>query len=187
MDSSNVDLVAHSQSGNSGPYGDPPESPWYLAYTKPRQEHYACERLQEQGYRTFLPTMTRWTRKRDEWRTTSFVMFPRYLMVRPGDPQQAISPISSTPGVSTLVRFGSTLATLSGARFKALQLLTEQVAKSQPEQPFEAGSHVVFSSGPLKGAAGIVSDVARERVTVMLTLLGQPQKFTESRSNLAVC
>ncbi|MGA8515307.1 MAG: transcription termination/antitermination NusG family protein, partial [Burkholderiaceae bacterium] len=37
------------------PADAPPESPWFLVYTKPRQELVAQLNLQQQAYQTYLP------------------------------------------------------------------------------------------------------------------------------------
>ena len=34
-------------------------------------------------------------------------LFPRYLFVAPGRPEQSIAPLDSTPGVQKMVRFGA--------------------------------------------------------------------------------
>ena len=39
--------------------------------------------------------------------------------------------------------------------------------------PFQSGDSVEIAAGPLKGMSGIVSAVAEERVTIMLSLLGR--------------
>lgn len=163
------------------------EPPWYLAYTKPRQEAFALQKLQEQGYQAYLATLTRWARKRDGWHTTETAMFPRYLFVRPGRAQQGVSPIASTPGVSNLVRFGHILALLSADRLVALQAVTASMASDVPDHPFDVGAKVAFTAGPLKGANGIVSSVARERVSVLMTLLGQQHTVSVPAAALAMC
>jgi transcriptional antiterminator RfaH len=112
-------------------------------------------------------------------------MFPRYCFVRPGHEGQAIGPIRSTPGVTTLVRFGTIIASLRVDKLDALRQLLDEQAAALPGQPFEPGSNVVFHSGPLKGASGIVSHIADERVTVLMSLLGRDQRVTTTVASLA--
>ena len=160
--------------------------PWYLCLTKPRQEIQATQHLEEQGYAVFLPQMSVWTRKRGGWCRKSTIMFPRYVFVRPSRAGQAIGAVRSTPGVTTLVRFGPVLACLRADRLDALRALVATHSAMLPDQPFQAGSAVIFNAGPLKGAAGIVSGVAAERVQVMMSLLGQDQTVLVSVHDL-VC
>ena len=163
-------------SRNTCPAAHAPDAqamPWYVCLTKPRQEAYAVVKLQEQGYEVYLPLLVSWARRAGAWLPKQSVMFPRYGFVRPAHRDQAIGPVRSTPGVTTLVRFGHILACLSAERVEALRSVVASRAAAMPEQPFEPGKHVVFSSGALKGLTGIVSSVASERVLVLMSLLGR--------------
>jgi transcriptional antiterminator RfaH len=162
-----------------------PPQPWYVCLTKPRQEQYAASKLQEQGFEVYLPLLTSWAKLGGDWRKKYAVMFPRYAFVRPGNQGQAIGPARSTPGVNTLVRFGHVLACLREDRLSGLRALVAAQSAQLPEQPFQAGTAVIFAAGPLKGASGIVSGVASERVQVLMTLLGQEQVVRVSARDLA--
>jgi transcriptional antiterminator RfaH len=141
--------------------------------SKPRQEAYARTKLLEQGFEVYLPQLERWARRGGDWQRSTAVMFPRYVFFRAARPGQSPSPAASTPGVSNLVRFGQVLATMPGGTMLALQQLVAQQAAGLSAQPLQPGAAVVFCEGPLKGAQGIVSEVASERVRVMLSLLGR--------------
>lgn len=163
-----------------------PGSPWYVCLTKPRQEAYAALKLQEQGYELYLPLLESWARRAGRWTKKQSIMFPRYAFVRPSRPTQGVWPVRSTPGVSTLVKFGPVLACLSPDKVAALQALLAAQAATRPGQPLQTGQAVVFASGPLKGMNGIISNVAAERVTVLMTLLGQDQSVTAPADDLAL-
>ena len=149
--------------------------PWYVCMTKPRQEHVARRNLQDQGYEVFLPELRTWKQRAGAWQATDEVMFPRYAFVRPGRAGQAISPVRSTPGVSSLVRFGTVLGVMADDRLQALRHLVQLRASASPAQPFADGDAVVFARGPLQGVRALVSSVAAERVMVLMTLLGREQ------------
>ena len=159
--------------------------PWYVCLTKPRREAYAVLKLREQGYETYVPMLASWTRRDSQWCNKQSVMFPRYVFVRPDRPGQGVGPVRSTPGVSTLVKFGPVLACLPPEKLAALQALLAARAAALPRQPLQAGQEVVFANGPLKGLGGIVSSVAAERVTVLMTLLGQDQAVVALANDLA--
>ncbi len=163
-----------------------PRRDWYVFLSKPRQEAYASSKLLEQGYEVFVPTLRSWQRNAAGWTNKDMAMFPRYGFVRPQLPSQAIGRVRSTPGISTLVSFGHVLACMPADRLDALRALVAAHAAALPQQPFSAGSAVVFCAGPLKGATGIVSTVAAERVQVLMTLLGQQQKILVPKRDLAL-
>jgi transcription antitermination factor NusG len=54
------------------------------------------------------------------------------------------------------------------------------------EMPFQVDDAVLVTDGPLKGVSGIVSAVARERVVVMLTLLGREKPISIPLNQLAL-
>jgi transcriptional antiterminator RfaH len=159
---------------------------WYVCHTKPRQEALASQHLLAQGYETYLPELSRWVRHARGWQRSASALFPRYLFVRPAGPGQSISPVRSTAGVSRLVSFGQQLAQLPDQHLHALRQVVADAAAALPEQPFQAGMAVAFVSGPLKGLQGLVSNVADERVVVLLTLLGQQQRVATTPADLAL-
>ncbi len=170
-----------SQAERAAMQTPPPEAarPWYVCQTKPRLEIKAVTKLQEQGYEVYLPMLTHWERKKGAWRKTEQVMFPRYGFVRCGQRDQSLAPIRSTPGVTGLVRFGGDPATLNDETLATIRALAEQSEREQGVEagPFAAGMPVAVAYGPLKGLTGMVSDVADERVAVLLTLLGREKRI----------
>ncbi|MBE2260639.1 MAG: hypothetical protein IAE88_17400, partial [Rhodobacteraceae bacterium] len=92
------------------------------------------------------------------------------------------------PGVSGLVRFGAFPATLDDATLAAIRALAESQARAMDEErtPFQAGDSVEIAAGPLKGLSGIVSAVADERVSVMLSLLGREQPVAVPAAHLTL-
>ena len=158
---------------------------WFVCFTKPRQEEQALQRLTAQGYEVFLPRLVRWVRHARQWQRVSSALFPRYVFVRPGRAQQSLAPVRHTPGVTGLVSFGPELARLSSSGMDALRHLAAALDAASPDQPFQPGTSVVFSHGPLQGLQGIVSRVADERVMVMFELLGQPQRVVVPADQLA--
>lgn len=161
------------------------ESSWFVCLTKPRQERYAVAKLGEQGYQVYLPLLDSWARRAGKWCKKQSVMFPRYAFVRPAVPGHSISPVRCTPGVTTLVKFGPVLARLPDGKLHALQALVAQRAQTLPGSPLSAGQQVIFASGPFKGMAGIVSSVADERVSVLMSLLGQQHNLQTPINTLA--
>lgn len=161
-----------------------PARGWYVVFAKPRQEALACRQLANQGYEVWLPLHTGWRKRGGLWVPQAAPMFPRYLFLRCTRPQQGIGPVRSTAGVATLVRFGVTPAQLPHAVVEQLQQLAAQLAQHPDVSPFAAGDRVRIASGPLRGLEGIVSRVVRDRVAVMLTLLGAERQVSLAADQL---
>ncbi|MCB1965825.1 MAG: hypothetical protein KDI64_07195 [Candidatus Accumulibacter sp.] len=171
------------------PANSPPEKPWYVCLCKPRREALAVRKLEEQGYEVYLPMLTQWQKTREGWtKKKPQVMFPRYSFVRCARLEQSIAPIRSTPGVTGLVTFGTIPATLDEATLAAIRALVESRARAMDEQraPFQPGDSVQIAAGPLKGMSGIVSAVADERVSVLLSLLGREKSVAVPTAHLTL-
>ncbi len=157
------------------PQGGPPEKRWYLAYTKPRNEHAASVQLVRQGYAVYLPLYKTLARTAEGMVIRCGPMFPRYVFFRPGSAGQSIAPVHSTLGVSHVVRFGVAPATVEDSLVSALRAFEQQRdrASAADLSALKAGSRVAVCAGPLKGLEGLVSATAGRRITVLLDVLGQ--------------
>jgi len=149
---------------------------WYLVYTKPKGESIAQENLLRQGYRVQLPLVRKVVRRK----VSLEPLFPRYLFFAPSTDQHTLSPVRSTVGVTSVVRFGMELAVLSDQQCQAIM----SYAQAQQEggvgsildvHGIRPGQKVLVSSGAFVGLEGLVSMVAKNRVMVLMSLLGKEQ------------
>ncbi len=164
-----------SVSSVAGTLNDPAKKCWYLAYTKPRNEHAASLQLARQGYVIYLPLYKTLVRTPSGMAVRRGPMFPRYVFFHPGSPGQSIAPVRSTLGVSHIVRFGVSPATVDDGLVTALRAFEQQREHLHPAElsALKPGSRVTVCAGPLKGLEGLVSTMAGKRVMVLLDVLGQ--------------
>ena len=153
---------------------------WYLVYTKPRQEGVVVENLQRQGYLVYLPEVLCVRRGARQGKERYEPMFPRYCFFRPHSAEHSIAPVRSTVGVSQLVRFGSSLASLSDSVVEEIRGLAalQKARRSADAAPFEVKQCVTLRQGPLAGIGGVVSEVSAERIVVLLHLLGRETRVS---------
>lgn len=152
--------------------------PWYVAHCKPKSERIARDHLERQGYICYLPLIKVYSpRKASLVRLDP--MFPRYLFCQPGTAEQSIAPIRSTTGVMDLIRFGNKPAQLD----EAVVYTIRDVESAQHQQKagelsgLVIGQWVRIQSGALSNLEGLVSQIANERVTILLELLGKTTAF----------
>lgn len=145
------------------------------------------QHLANQNYTAWMPMHTGWRRRAGRWEVVRSPLFPRYVFVRPGSPEQSIGPIRSTVGVATLVRFGGQLAIASDSLIETLRDLEANLAgkAAVASAPFQPGDKVCVVDGPFAGIEGIVSGVAEERVAVLLHILGREKAVDFSLFELA--
>lgn len=146
---------------------------WYAVHTKPREESRALARLEEQGYRCFLPTLRveKLLRQRVQW--VQEILFPRYLFIQLDNrlEAKAWTPIRSTPGVSRLVAFGNTPVVVPNVLIEELQA---RCAAEPGRALYKPGDPVEITQGPFSGLQAVFQIAAPEqRAFVLLEILGK--------------
>lgn len=163
---------------------------WYLVHSKPQQERTAAQQLERQGFEVFLPRLRHQVRHAGRWREKVDAMFPRYLFVRADTEEQGLSPIRSTVGVSCLVRFGNRPARVPTELITELQARAdaENIVSAEARADFSPGERVRIIEGPFAGLEGIIqAKGARERVDLLLMVLGESTRTRVSTHDLASC
>jgi len=160
---------------------------WHVVHTKPNSEARAERHLQRQGYETLLPLCQRLGGS-DEPKP----LFPRYLFVAL-QPDQPWSPIRSTYGVTCLIMAGpERLAVLPAY---VIENIRARIAEhggavridATPRPPtFTPGQTVRVTGGAFQGLQGLYVASARDRVTLLLDILGRsvqtsvPHQFVQA-------
>lgn len=157
----------------------PSKKAWYLVCCKSRQERLAQENLERQGFKTYLPLM-RQTRRRAYRRVTVIEpLFPRYLFIHLDAEKDNWSPIRSTLGVASLVRFGTQMAQASDTLINELQ--THEAPDglhNSPIRSFKKGEKVHIEEGPLAGYEAIwLARNGKERAQILLEIMGKQTKI----------
>jgi len=162
--------------------------PWYVVHTKVRQEQTACENLVRQGYGVYLPRIKVLKRSRGRQQAQQEPMFPRYIFVQPGSEAHSIAPVRSTSGVSAIVRFGQEPAVMRPETLRSIRDFEARrnAASDEDISPFQCDERVRVVDGPLIGLEGLITNVSRERVVVLMQLLGQDTRVSMSHHQLLV-
>lgn len=153
-----------------------PSARWYLAYTKPREEKIAEINLQQQDFEAYLPLYKKF-KKTEQGPVALFEpMFPRYILFRPGKPEQSISAVRSTKGIATIVRFGFEPAMLHDELVQRIRQVEQDRnhATLQELSNLKTGQTVRLKHTALGGVQGLIQSVSSKRVAVLLEILGRP-------------
>jgi transcriptional antiterminator RfaH len=165
----------------------PTMSDWYLVYAKARQEEQAAQGLREQGYAVYLPRLRQRRRVRGRLGEVVQPLFPRYLFVAPGRPEQSVAPVDSTPGVQKLVRFGAVYLPVEAGVIEALKAREDRETGCHRlgAPQLAPGTRVRIETGPFAGFEGIFEAKAGDdRVVILLDLLGQRARTIVSAGEL---
>jgi transcriptional antiterminator RfaH len=160
---------------------------WYVAYTKPRGEMIAQENLLRQNYLVKLPLVRKVVRRKISLEP----LFPRYLFFSTLSDRQAISSVRSTVGVTSIVRFGTNLAVLSDQQCQTIMAYAQAqqaggLVALLDVQGVHPGQRVVVNAGAFEGLEGLVSLVAKDRVMVLMSLLGKEQTLGFDPTEISV-
>ncbi len=147
---------------------------WYLIYTKPRQERYARENLERQGYEVYLPLMKDRRRRNGRYVEIVDALFPRYLFIHLDQDTDNWSPIRSTFGVSGLVYFGFKPARVASDFVDYLRSRDDASGcQNLPAPEFAQGDRVRIVDGAMTGYEGVFhARTSRDRVTILLSFAG---------------
>lgn len=146
---------------------------WFVVRTKARQERRASHRMEEQGFKVFCPQIPKYNGLKEV--VGRQVLFPGYCFVQSGE--LSVASIRSTPGVIGLVSFSldGKPATIDPAALEAIHVVEafhcEKVSSLKP------GGAISLIEGPFKGFKGLYSKRSKDRVEVLLILLGQQQRI----------
>lgn len=153
---------------------------WYLIHTKPAGERGAQLHLQRQGYQTYLPWLRQQVRRRGQLRLQVAPLFPRYLFLHLDEGRQCLTPVRSTTGVASVVRFGARFATVPE------EIVGQLRARADPQTGLHAlrtppppgpGTPVRIEGGAFAGLEGVFERAdGAHRVVVLLRLLGEERK-----------
>jgi transcriptional antiterminator RfaH len=162
---------------------------WYVVHTKPRRESLAEANLQRQEFETYLPWLKRTARYRGTWRDIVEPLFPRYLFLRVDPDAQAVAPIRSTLGVTTLVTFGNRLMPVPEAVIDTLRHNADARTglHAAPTSVLRKGQSIAVKAGPFEGLQGVFdTSSGEERVAILLDILGKSTRVIMARSNVAL-
>lgn len=149
---------------------------WYLVQTKLAGEPTAMRNLARQGYEVYYPRLAESVVRAGKVRERVGALFPRYLFVLVSEGEQALAPINSSKGVAAIVRFGAQYAHVPDAVVEELRGRADPVTGLHRlrTDALSRGAPVRITGGPFEGLEGVFERrVGSERVTVLLTLLGQ--------------
>jgi transcription antitermination factor NusG len=144
--------------------------PWFALRVRSRAEKTVSETLNNRGYETLCPTYVDRRRYSDRVRTIEAALFPGYLFCRL-DPSDRL-PVLSSPGVESIVGFGSQPHPVDPQEIGALAAVIQSGVLARPYPFLKVGQRVRVESGPLCNLEGILVATKSEcRLVLSVTLL----------------
>jgi transcriptional antiterminator RfaH len=157
---------------------------WACAQLQPRRENLALGGLKLRGYEVFCPRILERRRVRGRREATVEVMlFPLYVFVAivAGRWYDAVA----VPGVNRLIGHGTEPSHVPDRVIDEIRKRERDGVVELPQRGLALGDHVRVTSGPFYDHIGLYAgQPARERVTVLLAILGAHQRVTLPAANV---
>lgn len=159
---------------------------WYCVKTKPKQEGIATRLLRsELGLEVFCPKI-RFKRARSTgvaW--VNEAMFPGYIFARFVYPE-LYRRIAVTSGVAKTLSFGGRPCILDEQIIEGLRQYVADGETVEIASEIKEGEEVKVVEGPFAGVRALVTRIlpARERVAILLNMLGQEREIEVAAHDL---
>lgn len=149
---------------------------WYVARAKRGLERVAMANLAKQEFAAYFPMQTVERVRRGAFVTESEAVFPGYVLIRFDVEADRWVAINSTRGITSLIGSGETGAPypIPEGHIEELQERERQgELRVRAARDIRAGDAVRVNSGSLAGKIGSCRWTKRERVMMLLSLLGR--------------
>lgn len=154
---------------------------WYVAQLRAGRERVAMEGLREQSFETYYPQMQVQRAHHGRWIDTTEPVFPCYLFLLAEPEPEHWRSINYTRGVIRLLGNDKPCA-LPHGEVEALQLKERAGLLRHPrKRAIRTGDVVEFKVGTFVGLQGIVQWTRRERIGILLSILGGDTVATAPR------
>ena len=154
---------------------------WYVAQLKAGRERVAIRGLGEQGFESYYPQMQTSRDRKGRWVDAPEAVFPSYLFLRSQPDAARWRAVNGTRGVIRLLGNGEPSAIRDGE----IEQLMEREAAGQlchsRRRQIRQGDTVEFKCGSFVGLTGVCQWTKRERIGVLLQMLGGDTVATSPR------
>lgn len=143
---------------------------WYAIYTKAKKEKGIASQLQEMGIEVFCPMVTQVKQWSDRKKKVEVPLIPSYIFVNLEENNRAS--VFNVPGV---IRYLFWLGKPAVVNEKDILLLKESLQgtpTSVDVEAFNQGDAIVLKSGPFQGKEGIVTEIQKNKIRLVLKELG---------------
>jgi len=140
---------------------------WYAVMTKARHERVVASRLNEHGWKTFLPLVSEVHRWSDRKKVVEVPLFSSYVFVRLSLTNERRFRVCNTDGVFGLVGSRGEPTSIPDDQIDAVQALVSQKFPWSVHPFLKVGQRVRIRGGSLDGVEGILMGQNGDRTLVV--------------------
>lgn len=144
--------------------------PWYVIYTKPRNEKKVAERLQQIGITVYCPMVTMIKQWSDRKKKVQIPLMNSYVFVCLEDKER--KKVFQISGVVRYLFWLGKPAMVREEEISALQEGLKETMTSFEVKGLKVGDLLPISSGPFQGKEGIIKQINKHSLQLILKELG---------------
>lgn len=180
-----VNMSPSTQSASVEPRASSQVGRWFAVHTQPHRELPAEQRLQAQGFTTFVPKIDRTIRHARKISQAQRPFFPGYLFVQFDPGATAWRAINGTVGVKRLVMHGDRPAPIRRGVIETMLQSVDEAGHLLFSQPLKPGDKVRLINGPFAYQLGELQQLrANDRARVLLSMLDSTVPIVTRRQDL---
>lgn len=142
---------------------------WLVGYTAPRAEKQVYDKLQKQGYTTFLPLAKSSRKWSDRVKIVEVPLFTSYIFVYINN-FEVYESLRNTPGLVRYVFMEGKFADVTDKEIDSIKLF---LSKTEGYQfTFEENQTVEIKDGLLKGKKGIITKLGKDKLQLKIEHFG---------------
>ncbi len=164
-------------------------SSWFVIKTKPRAEPFVLTHLARDPILPYAPKVLVPHRHGSRRWQALESLFPGYIFARFAPQPSLLNRIRRTPGVARLLWDNESLVAVDDDVVQFIRQKEEGRGFIAPPPDIQAGTRVRFGTGPFAMLEGVVDRLvsSRNRVRVLLTLMGAPVSVDVNSEMLEIC
>lgn len=144
--------------------------PWYVIYTKPKNEKKVADRLRLIGVEVYCPLVTLIKKWSDRKKKVQVPLFSSYVFVNLEENER--DSVFQVQGVVRYLFWLGKPAVVREEEITALKEGLKETIASYEVRGIKVGDMVPIPSGPFHGREGIVKHISKNSLQLVLTDLG---------------
>ena len=146
--------------------------PWYVLYTKPRNEKKTAKLLEDQGIEVYCPLQEVVKQWSDRKKKIQEPVFRSYIFVRLGIYDQEQTSVLETPGAVRFLWWQKKPGVVRNEEIEAIKVFLNDYRGAQMTVNFSEGQEVTVTEGPLIEQTGKIITIRRNKAVLELRSLG---------------
>jgi transcriptional antiterminator RfaH len=144
--------------------------PWFAIYTKPKNEKKVVEGLEKIGVEVYCPMITQVKQWSDRKKKVEMPLINSYVFVNIADKNRNI--VFNVPGVVRYLFWLGKPAVIQDHEIEVLKDGLKGILNNVEVQGIQPGDILTISKGPFQGKEGIVSQIEKNKIRLVLKELG---------------